>query len=520
MNRLILRHRLILGLLVFYFIFHFINLTLLVPYNDESIYIDWAWSDTHLPGHLYDSLVDSKQPLTFWIFGIFENFLADPLFAGRFVSVLFGAGTLVGIYAIAKKMFDKQVAFLSALVFAIVPIFVFYNRQALMEADVACIGIWAFYALLNLIHKPNLQNGRTLGILLGIGFLIKSSILLFIASAVAILLFAILKKGRKELIKPSLVAIVSMLIVDTILFVSAYFWQTFGSNDRYSLTFGELSRFPFGTWWTNVWRFIDIGFFFITPVVFLCGISGLVLMWRKKVEDSSIYLTYFILALFLEMFLARSQNQRYLMPFLPFFIIPGVYLLTFLKNTVMRYVATGIFVMVPLVCSLYLIVSPDSYIMHMAKVSADSNVEHVRGQTSGYGIKEIMSYIKDNSIPTKPTLVFFAINSGNPENAIDAYSDKDLQLFPFHIDAKFFPDIGTYQCMTSQYPVFFVTRYDQRVGLDRFFVLAKSFPNPDGKYSLGVYTLKNNCKGKTISLSELYQDAIINFQQIRLGSSN
>lgn len=519
MKRFILRHRLILGLLIFYFIFHLIYLTLLPPFNDESIYIDWAWSDTHLPGHLYDSLVDSKQPLTFWLFGIFERFFSDPLYAGRFVSVLFGAGTLMGIYAVAKRMFDKHIAFLSALVFAIVPIFVFYNRQALMEADVACIGIWAFYALLNLIHKPNIQNGRTLGIIWGIGFLIKSSVLLFVASAVALLFFTILKKEKKEFIKPSLVAIISMLVVDSLLFISAYFWETFSTNDRYSLTFGELIRFPFMTWLTHFWGFIDVGFFFVTPLVFLGGIVGLVLMWRKKVPDSATYIAYFTFALFLEIFLARSQNQRYLMPFLPFFVIPSVYLLTFLKHTVLRYIATGIFVAVPFVFSLFLIVSPDSYIMHIATVSAYSNKEYIRGQMSGYGIKEVMQYIKTHSISSQPTLIFFALNSGNPENAVDAFADKDPQLFPFHIDGKFFPDITQFQCMTSQYPAFFVTRYDQRVGLDQFFVLAKSFPNPDGKYSIGVYTVKKNCKGKAVSLSDLYQDAMIHFQQIRAGTA-
>ena len=70
----IISHRFILTIFVIYFFLHLLHLTLLPPFNDESIYIDWAWSYTHMSGHLYDSLLDAKQPLMFWIFAFFQNF--------------------------------------------------------------------------------------------------------------------------------------------------------------------------------------------------------------------------------------------------------------------------------------------------------------------------------------------------------------------------------------------------------------------------------------------------------------
>src|SRR3989344_2830446 len=158
-EKLFKKDRSILPLLLFYFLLHLINLTLLPIFNDEAIYLDWAWSYTHMPGHLYDSLLDAKQPLMIWVFAFFENFFTDPLYAGRFASVTIGAVTALGIYKITKQQVNKHAAIIATLLYSIIPIFVFYNRQALMEAAIACIGIWSFHALLKLLDKPTAKKG-------------------------------------------------------------------------------------------------------------------------------------------------------------------------------------------------------------------------------------------------------------------------------------------------------------------------------------------------------------------------
>ncbi len=116
-------YRFLAILVIVYFFVHLINLTFLPIFNDESIYLDWAWSNTHMPGHLYDSLLDAKQPLMVWIFTFFENFFADPLFAGRFASIIIGCVSAFGIYVLTKKIFSKQIALTAALLYTVTPIF-------------------------------------------------------------------------------------------------------------------------------------------------------------------------------------------------------------------------------------------------------------------------------------------------------------------------------------------------------------------------------------------------------------
>ncbi len=453
-----------------------------------------------------------------WLFGFFENFFTDPLFAGRFVSVLIGAITALGVYKVTQKLFSNKIAFIAALLYSIIPMFVFYNRQALLEAGVACIGIWSFHALLNLLRNPTTRNGIILGVILGLGFFIKSSSLLFIVSSICIFIFYIIKKRRFELVKSFGISIIAIICVDFLLLIQPLFWQTFSSNSRYSFTPAEFFTFPLSVWLNHFLGFFEIGFVFVTPFIFLAGIIGMFMMRRNKIKDSQIFILYFIFALTLEIFSAKSQNQRYIVSFFPFLVIPASYVLSFIwKGAIWRKSVVIVSFILPLSFSLMLIFNPESYILQMSKVSKYSNMEHIRGQMSGYGIKEVMHYIKEHSIPSQPTLVFFALNAGNPENAVDVYAQKDPQMYTLHIDSRFFPGIDQYQCLTSKYPVFFVTRYDQRVGMDRFFSLEKSFLNPNKTYSLGIYTLKKDCDGKSLSLSDFYQKAMNKIFQTRSG---
>lgn len=92
-------------------------------------------------------------------------------------------------------------------------------------------------------------------------------------------------------------------------------------------------------------------------------------------------------------------------------------------------------------------------------------------------------------------MVGFAFNSGNPENAIDVYMDNNPYAVSVHMSAVFIPNLDKYQCLSSKYPVYFVSRYNQLSGLDPYLVQEKMYENPYSNYSIGIYTLKKNCKG-------------------------
>jgi len=409
---------------------------------------------------------------------------------------------------VTKKLCNNHAALVATLLYSIIPIFVFYNRQALLEAGVACSGIWSCNALLNVLKKPTALNGVILGAIFGIGFFIKSSSLLFIVSSTLIIFFYLFIKRRWELVKPFVVSLAAFFLVDFILFINPTFWQTFHTNSRYSYTPAELLSFPLISWFMNFLGFFQIGFIFVTPLVFVFSIIGMFFLWKNKVKNNQLFLAYFLFALLLEIFASRGQIQRYLVSFLPFLVIPASYVLSnFWNGNILKKSVVIVSFFIPLVLTLVLIINPQYYISQLAKVSRYSDVGYIQGQTSGYGINEAMQYIQEHSTPSHPSLILTANNIGNPETAVFVYAQKNPQLVVLTITANSFPWIDEYKCMNSEgiipiVPVFFVTRENQLSGMDRYFSEEKSFVNPDKKYSVRIYTFKKKCSGKTFNLLE------------------
>ncbi|MBP9716586.1 MAG: glycosyltransferase family 39 protein [Candidatus Levybacteria bacterium] len=507
-NRLkkwVIINKFILLILLFYFILNLINLTKLPIFNDESIYLSWGWVQTHWAGHEYDSMYDGKQPLMIWLFGVFSNFL-EPLFAGRFVSVAFGGITLIGLYLTTKKLFNKNSAYLSSIVFSVSPIFVFYNRQALLESGIICVGIWAFYAILNLIEKPTNKNGIILGIILGLGFLMKSTSLIFIIVSAVIISFYIYWRRRNDLVKPSLVSIATLISVDLLILINPVFWQTLASNNRYSFTFSEILRFPVNAWINNFLGFLEIGFFLLTPIVFVTGVFGLYIMIKKRVSNFKLFITFFLSILFLELILTRSQGTRYIVPFLIFLIISSSYFLESLwrKNLYKKILLISLIIIL-LVVSAFQVISPKLYLSELSKFTRFSEAEYLQGQTSGVGVDEAFNYIKKDA-SGKPSFIFLGLNAGNPEDAINAYSFKTDNLLTLRMDSKLFNGLDKFECISSEYPAYFVTRSNELLGMEKFFKQEKTFSSSENYY-IGIYALKK-CDGEKLPVLEMYGDGI------------
>lgn len=497
------KHKYFIILLALYFLVRLINLTLLPIFNDEAIYLDWGWRETHFPGDRYYSLYDGKQPLLMWLFGIAESIFSDPLFAGRVVSVIFGAFTLLGIYLLAKNLFNKNVAVISTLLYILVPIFVFYDRQALMESAIATIGVLSCYFLIKLAGTQAKKHACYSGIILGVGFFIKSSALLFIATYFILGLFVFIKSKKKTEQIKLLGIVVSMIIFITFfLLINPQFWSTLSSNARYSLTVAELLHFPFNSRVVNLEANILISFFYLTPFVFLASLFGTYLILKTKKSNNRLLIFWVIISLVLQTILVRGTNQRYLVSYLPLLVIPAAY---FIQIIIDKKKITGLFfltfsLLMPSIFTFILIFSPSLYFLVMEKVNPYSQSEYLRGFTSGYGIVETKNYIEKDSGNDK-AFVGLALNTGNPENAMIVYFRKNDRISAASFDGRLFErNLDKIDCL--EYPVkfYFVSRDEQQAGLNRFFSKIKTFKNPYSDYSIGIYTLKEPCSGKTLRL--------------------
>jgi len=496
-------NRYLIALCLFYFLIRLINLTKLPIFNDEAIYLDWGFRETHNPGFLYYSLYDAKQPFLMWIFGISENIFSDPLLAGRVVSVLTGFITFLGLYKLSREIFSKEIGFLSVFIYSIVPIFSFFDRQALMESAIGAIGIWVCFFLIKNLKQENTKNAIFLGVTLGIGFFIKSTTLIFIASFIFLSFVNYLKTKKKiKVFENFSITFISFLAIISLLLINPSFWATFSSNSRYSLTFYEILSLPIYQWLNNFSTDLETLFLYLTPLVFILSLLGVTKIFKDKNYYKNIFLVFFIFSILLDTILIRVPLDRYLVSFLPFLCITFSYFIfEYLKKYKTQVlILTVISVLIPFYLTIYQLINPASYILSMSKFSPQNDLIYVRGFTSGYGINQTVDFLKQKFQKSK-IIIGVAENTGNPESAMQVYFNKDPNAMAVYFDSRLLSnDLNNYDCLSFDKDTYFVSRDNQLAGLDKFLQKIKIIKNPYGGDTIGVYKVDKNCKGKSIRI--------------------
>jgi len=440
-----------------------------------------------------------------WLFGIMENLLTDPVFAGRLVSVFAGLLTLFGIYKLTKYVSDKKTAMLASLFYIFIPLFSFYDRQALMESAVSAVGIWSCYFLVKGIKEQKYLDFIFLGITLGLGYFIKSTPIIFlIASLFLIFVFGIKHKEKQKIFEGFTISVFSFIAVVFLLIINPQFWQTLSSNSRFTFSLSELLGFPISIWISNLITNFRISFFYITPIIFLSGICGILLIIKSRDKTKQIIALFFLISVIFETLVIRGTVDRYLVAFLPLFPVFSSLYITYLigKRQTKKIALALIFfvVITSLPLTLLQIVNQVVYFRFYGNISGVTYYNYLNTNTAGYGLDKVYSYL-NNISKNKKIIVGVAENTGNPESAMIVHYGKSLNVRVIYFDSRLLsPQILNYDCLETGMPTYFVSRQSELVGLDKFFVNLKFIQNPYGKNITGIYTLKSNCKGNTGSV--------------------
>ena len=162
-------------LIVLYFSSRLINLTLIPIFTDEAIYIRWGQIALQDPVHRFISLEDGKQPMFVWLMLPALKWIANPLMAGRLVSVFSGTLALAGLVALSWKLFGEKTGWLTGFIYIISPFFLLYDRLALYDSLTTALMIWALFLSILMAGLLRLDIALLLGMTVGAGFLTKSS---------------------------------------------------------------------------------------------------------------------------------------------------------------------------------------------------------------------------------------------------------------------------------------------------------------------------------------------------------
>jgi 4-amino-4-deoxy-L-arabinose transferase-like glycosyltransferase len=399
------------GLIIIFlfFLLRLPNLTLLPIFADEAIYVRWAQVMRSEPTLRFLPLSDGKQPLYMWIVMVALRFFRDPLFCGRFISVLAGFGSLVGIFVLTQLLFKNfKTSLLAALFLSVVPFFVFFDRMALVDSLLNCLGIWFFILSFLLIKFKRWDLGMLGGLILGTALVTKSPALFFALLMPATLLFLDFKKLREKNWPLQLIKLFALFLIVfsfgfailNLLRLGPNFDLIASRNQDYVFSLQEVLTHPLdplrphlndlGRWFPNL----------LTWPIFLLSIFGLFSGIFKKKQRKQVFFLGLLSfpPILAQSMVARVFTPRYLLfatwPFLVFAAIGSVNLLrklagrfgtSILKS---RLVLVGLLLVFPLFYDWQLLTDPQK-----APLPHRMRSGYLEEWSSGYGIKETAEFI-------------------------------------------------------------------------------------------------------------------------------
>lgn len=446
-----------LGIVFFYLFTHLFNLTILPIFADESIYIRWSQLIIDEPArYLFFPLNDGKTPLQMWLITPLQLIFSDPLFAGRFLSVIFGLVQVFAIGWLVKLLGGrKKTILLSMLLTSILPFWFFHHRMALTDPPLALFITLYLIGLIKIVTNPTkikslsishllqkaLENKVWIsfaGISLGLAFWSKLPALLFIPAGI-LTVFLKQKFELKQFIF-DLFQIGWATLLGLLIFISLKLNPAFGQLfSRGSDFLYPVSEILAGQWQTTIFNipsYINYFIQYLTLPVILLMLYGL---FSPKMKKQQRWLFLSFLSFFLPIaIMGKVVYPRYFFPIGIFLTasaslaiqeINDLYISkakSIIKKTIFSLILASLLANIILSSTNFILLSllePD----RTPFVSADTT-QYLTEWSSGHGVKQAVQYIQtqaqDHSIAvategyfgTLPDAVLMYLHGENVDN--------------------------------------------------------------------------------------------------------
>lgn len=390
-----------LGVSLVFFLIRFINLTILPVFADEAIYLRWSQVMRSEPTLRFLPLSDGKQPLFMWLTIPFLKIFSDPLLAGRYLSVLAGLGSLVGLAFLAWLLFKgKRISLMTGLFYTTIPFFVFFDRLALVDSLLAMFSIWLAVLSLLLINYQRWDLAMIAGMVLGGALLTKSPAIFFALFLPAALLFLSLKKKNNFLRILALWVIVWVFgfgIYNFLLRLGPGFQMIAIRNKDYLFSFKEVLSHPLdplkphlgdlSSWFPNL----------LTWPIILLSLGGLLVGLKSKFRQTLFLLIWLLIPLLAQSVFAKVFTPRYILfTVWPFLIFTAFFLDWLWSRLKQKNWGLSVLLLVLLIPALrydwQLLMNPEK-----APLPRNLRSGHLEEWTAGYGLKESAEFFKEKA---------------------------------------------------------------------------------------------------------------------------
>lgn len=391
---------------VAFFFTRIVNLRLWPIFTDEAIYTRWSQIGLHDAAFRFISLTDGKQPLWHWTAMGFMKFIADPLLAGRLVSVFSGFAAMVGIWFLTFELFSsKKAAFISSYLYLITPSVLIYDRMAIVDSMLSLWGIWTLYFGIKTAKLLRFDLALLTGFALGAGLLTKSPAAFLEYLYFLNLLFL---KNRQQFKKWILLLFPTLTVAEgmrNIMRLSPWMHMISQKNSEFLVSFPQFLKDPFHWFWGNLpslWRWW-LGS--LTLPVMLLVILGLVLTFLSRESPLSLrrhsksvfYLLFFSFSQFLAFAaLGKVIFARYLLfltpPLLTLAAAAVAKICTYTQKTFWLFIFFLSFSLAAGSLDLLILTDP----LRAPIVKSDKD-QYINGHSAGWGVPEVISYLQKES---------------------------------------------------------------------------------------------------------------------------
>jgi 4-amino-4-deoxy-L-arabinose transferase-like glycosyltransferase len=426
----------IIAILFLSFFLRVYNLTIIPVFADEAIYIRWAQVMRSVPELRFLPLSDGKQPLFMWSVIPFFKLFSDPLFAGRFLSVLCGVGTTVGVGILSFLLFqnnksqitndkkekrenifrdlkfgswDLALPVFAMFFYAISPFAVFFDRLALADAMLSLFGIWMFIFAILAARYQRLDSAMIAGFMLGGAFLTKSPAVYFALLLPITILFCDLTQKKDRVL--NVFKVVGLWGVTwgigygfyNILRLGANFHMLSSRNLDYVYPITHIIERPLDPlkpFLMEVVRWLWI----MGPGVFVVLVIAGILLHIKRYPRQIVFLTLLAFGpILVSAEFAKVFTARYIFFSFPYLIILAASVVFVLSRRVnlqqshkfyLFYVRCAqalfvVFILHALIIDYLYLTKPQS-----APIPRSERSGYLEEWTAGYGIKEIDNYLR------------------------------------------------------------------------------------------------------------------------------
>ncbi|MFC2143111.1 ArnT family glycosyltransferase [Candidatus Aenigmatarchaeota archaeon] len=401
----------------------------------------------------------AETPLMKYIFTLFMFLFSPPVeIALRLVSVLFGALSIILVFFFTKKIYnDEWLALIASTITAFSIIHIELSRYIQIETALSFFYLAVFYIFWNFIHNRNNKNAVLLGIIVGLGVLIKTA---FINAIITVLIIALLYKIISFKIKPNFsISIDNKLIKAAILAVIVFFivWPlslfplSMNAIINIEGTTNEINAdvptflLVFGYRLTNVGGAVTDNFFLNIPIIghfffflvkesfffialFFIGIYSII---KRFVRGSDSYIITIISIFFILMWLQHFRyTYRYIAIIIPFLSIIAARSIHGIKpfitnkiKSIEKHFNILFLIIIILVMLITSIIASPNYALYYNEARGLFDIPDSEG-VFGEGMKNVIENIENcNSVLTENYYVFMiepyypGLSSIDDENA-------------------------------------------------------------------------------------------------------